>query len=358
MPERQAECQTCREVWRSAYSVRYSAVVADAIEDPDEGYLKLPARQISINQLAGFNLAYFRKSAGLTQEELGKRLGGWTKVAVSAAERSWDGKRIRKFDADELAAIAVVLGIPLIALFLPPPDTGITMRYVVKFPGEEQEVDLMTVLPRLVSALQGGAQAYRDRLYASGVARLMESEDMDTAARVLALAQQTADQALADARQEADDLLRKAQQEADDLLSEADRRASQITGDAKSSVEAVQRDAQAMDADQVIADARREADETLGRARRETDDILSKARRQAERITGDALERALSLERDAQDRHRQAMGSLVKQREELERRVGDLQRFEREYRSRFIDYLQGLMDDLKTGAGDDFDQGE
>jgi DivIVA domain-containing protein len=60
-------------------------------------------------------------------------------------------------------------------------------------------------------------------------------------------------------------------------------------------------------ADQAIADARREADETLGRARREADDVLTKARRQAEQITGDARARAESLERDAQERHRQAM---------------------------------------------------
>jgi DivIVA domain-containing protein len=105
-------------------------------------------------------------------------------------------------------------------------------------------------------------------------------------------------------------------------------------------------------ADQAIADARREADETLGRARREADDILGKARRQAEQITGDARARAESLERDAQERHRQAMGSLVQQREELERRVDDLRAFEREYRSRFKAYLEGLLRDLEAGASD------
>ena len=125
----------------------------------------------------------------------------------------------------------------------------------------------------------------------------MRSEDsMDTAARVLALAQQTADQA--------------------------------------------------------IADARREADETLGRARHEAEDILGKARRQAEQITSDARARAESLERDAQERHRQAMGSLVQQREELERRVDDLRAFEREYRSRLKAYLEGQLRDLEAGAAD------
>ncbi len=105
-------------------------------------------------------------------------------------------------------------------------------------------------------------------------------------------------------------------------------------------------------ADQAIADARREADETLGRARREADDILGKSRRQAEQITSDARARAEALERDAQERHRQAMGSLVQQREELERRVDDLRAFEREYRSRLKAYLEGQMRDLEAGATD------
>lgn len=104
-------------------------------------------------------------------------------------------------------------------------------------------------------------------------------------------------------------------------------------------------------ADQAIADARREADETLSRARREAEDILGKARRQAEQVVSEARGRAESLERDAQDRHRQAMGSLVQQREELERMVDDLNAFEREYRSRLKAYLEGQLRELEAGAG-------
>jgi hypothetical protein len=46
------------------------------------------------------------------------------------------------------------------------------------------------------------------------------------------------------------------------------------------------------------------------------------------------------------------MGSLVQQREELERRVDDLRAFEREYRSRLKAYLEGQMRDLEAGATD------
>ncbi|MQA94767.1 MAG: DivIVA domain-containing protein [Streptosporangiales bacterium] len=105
-------------------------------------------------------------------------------------------------------------------------------------------------------------------------------------------------------------------------------------------------------ADQAIADARREADETLGRARREADEILGKARRQAEQIVSEARARAESLERDAQERHRQAMGNLVQQREELEVEVDNLRAFEREYRSRLKTYLERQLRDLEAGATD------
>lgn len=103
-------------------------------------------------------------------------------------------------------------------------------------------------------------------------------------------------------------------------------------------------------ADQAIADARREADETVTRARREADDVLGKARRQAEQIIGDARARAETLERDAQERHRQAMGTLVQTRDELERKVEELRSFEREYRSRLKLYLENQLAELNVAA--------
>jgi DivIVA domain-containing protein len=103
-------------------------------------------------------------------------------------------------------------------------------------------------------------------------------------------------------------------------------------------------------ADQAIADARREADETLGRARREAEEIVGKARRQADQIVSEARARAEQLDRDAQDRHRQVMGSLVQQREDLERDVDNLRAFEREYRTRLKAYLEGQLRELEAGT--------
>jgi hypothetical protein len=46
----------------------------------------LSERKITANQVVGYNMAYYRWAAGLTQEELGSRLGGsrWQSVLPSA----------------------------------------------------------------------------------------------------------------------------------------------------------------------------------------------------------------------------------------------------------------------------------
>jgi transcriptional regulator with XRE-family HTH domain len=106
----------------------------------------LPERVVTVNMLIAHNLAFFRKVAGMTQEELGEHLaGGWTKVAVSAAERSWDGQRVRKFDADVIADIATALAVPIAALFLPPEDDGTEFNYRIRTPGTGWRCEELTM---------------------------------------------------------------------------------------------------------------------------------------------------------------------------------------------------------------------
>src|SRR5580658_7913741 len=101
------------------------------VTDPSaEGRAGLPERHVTMSQLVAYNMAFFRKAAGLDQKEFG-HLVGWSAASVSAAERSWDSKRIKKFDADEITQIAAVLGLPVTAMFLPPADHGTAVRYVI-----------------------------------------------------------------------------------------------------------------------------------------------------------------------------------------------------------------------------------
>ena len=249
---------------------------------------------MTVNRLVAYNMAFFRKAAGLGQQEFGAPLG-WSVASVSAAERSWDGKRVKKFDADELVLIAAVLGVPLAALYLPPEDHGTAVRYVLRLAGTEVK-DLDELLPLAFPGFGGNSpamDAYRKRIIAAGASG-RQVDNLETARRVLELAQRTADEA--------------------------------------------------------IEAARGVADQTLGVAPNETEAILAKALRQAEQITGDAAARARALELDAQERHHQAMGSLIQNREELERRVDDLRAFEREYRAKLQAWLEGQFRELLEGV--------
>ncbi|HEV3381650.1 MAG TPA: helix-turn-helix transcriptional regulator [Trebonia sp.] len=93
------------------------------------GYADLPGKHVTINQIVAWNMTHWRKIAGLTQEELGDRLK-WSAAVVSAAERSWDAKRIRQFSVDDLVNIAEALDLPVSALLLPPLDDGNELRYL------------------------------------------------------------------------------------------------------------------------------------------------------------------------------------------------------------------------------------
>lgn len=80
---------------------------------------------LTANQLVGYNLARIRKALGLSQEEAAERLEPylgtrWSKNVYSAAERSYDGKRVRQFTADELLAMALAFGVPVTYFLLPP----------------------------------------------------------------------------------------------------------------------------------------------------------------------------------------------------------------------------------------------
>jgi transcriptional regulator with XRE-family HTH domain len=222
-------------------------------------------RAVSVNQLVGYNMKWFREKAGLTQAELGQRLGGWSKGVVSAAERSWDSDRIRQFDADEIVAIAEVLDVPVIALLLPPPDSGTVVDYT--FEADPAQMNASDLLRRVITDYQGDSKAmaaFRNRISQVGATRFMES-----------------------------------------IQKEADR-------------------------------------------------IFAQARDAAQQLLGESRDHALALQHDAEERYRQAITNLVPQAEQLERRIDDLRAFEREYRTRQIEYHEGMLRDLRAGqAGDD-----
>jgi transcriptional regulator with XRE-family HTH domain len=80
------------------------------------------ARTLSAGRLVAFNMTRLRKERGWRQEELGVKFGGWSAASVSAAERSYESKRVKVFDIDEVVTLAGIFGVPIEELLKPVPQ--------------------------------------------------------------------------------------------------------------------------------------------------------------------------------------------------------------------------------------------
>lgn len=107
-----------------------------------------PEKVLSANQLIAFNMWRSRKSSGWSQQDVAELLEKytgrtWSNASVSAAERSWQGGRPRKFDANEILALSKIFDEPIAYFFMPPEDqrwnhTHIGMR---EFPDQHPNMD-------------------------------------------------------------------------------------------------------------------------------------------------------------------------------------------------------------------------
>jgi len=137
------------------------------------GYDSLPAVAVTIDQVIAWNMRHWRRIAGMTQEELGGAVG-LSPANISAAERSVSSDRERRrFDGQTAASVAAALGLPVIALYLPPEDDGIGRRYVwhAGFDPEPRSMaELMWLAMHDNNSDSPAMKAYRDRLQSAATA--------------------------------------------------------------------------------------------------------------------------------------------------------------------------------------------
>ncbi len=148
-------------------------------------YEDLPGKHVTVDQIVALNIRYWRRAAGMTQEELGELIG-WSAANLSAAERSGDGDRERRrFDAHTLTALTVALGVPLGAFFLPPLDDGAGHRYVFESGEQHSELSMADLMARTVmpdnSDDTPAMSVYRERLRVDVVRYLDGSWAQDVA---------------------------------------------------------------------------------------------------------------------------------------------------------------------------------
>lgn len=146
----------------------------------------VPVVTVTADQLVAYNLRHWRRAAGLTLGQLGARLG-WKERNASDIERSWDPARPpRHFNAQVLTEMALALGVPLTAFFLPPPDDGTEARYLLQAGGRHYDMgDLLAlaVMPDNDDDTEV-MDAYRDRFNAAA-ARYLDPGWAATAGRWL-----------------------------------------------------------------------------------------------------------------------------------------------------------------------------
>jgi DivIVA domain-containing protein len=86
----------------------------------------------------------------------------------------------------------------------------------------------------------------------------------------------------------------------------------------------------------------------LALAQKLHDDFVRSGEEQRDKILGEAKEHATRLVREAEDKHRQTLGSLEAERSLLERKIDELRAYERDYRNRMKAYLESQLRDLES----------
>ncbi|GAB2566937.1 hypothetical protein Aab01nite_45620 [Paractinoplanes abujensis] len=151
-------------------------------------------------------------------------------------------------------------------------------------------------------------------------------------------------------------MLTLAQRTAEEHVARAHHQADKIRTDALAAAEQVARDAQVhahnvrREAEKILTDARAAAEQIARdsharteEARRNAEKIVSDARSQAETVAEDAQATADHLNLQARQRYDDVVGSLGAKREALQQQIEALEQFDREYRARLTNFMQGQL---------------
>ncbi len=126
------------------------------------------------------------------------------------------------------------------------------------------------------------------------------------------------------------------------VLGLAQEMADRLTGEAKAEVDGMVGLARTK-AEQLLSEARAKADGMVNGARTRSETMVSDARTEAETLERQSREKVASLERDAAAKHTEIITALSQERDILEKKIAELRRFERGYRTRLKTYLDSQL---------------
>jgi hypothetical protein len=114
---------------------------------------------VTPNQIVAHNLRRARLSKDWTLEETTERLSRhlgekWTQATLSSAEGSRHGKRIRKFDADQLVAFADCFEVPVGFFFESPEATVHTLWHSSVSERSDTQEDIAVLFRRMAELFE------------------------------------------------------------------------------------------------------------------------------------------------------------------------------------------------------------
>jgi len=141
------------------------------------------------------------------------------------------------------------------------------------------------------------------------------------------------------------------------VLGLAHEMAERLTVDAKAEADGMLGEARTR-SEQLLSDARVKADGMVNEARTRAETLLNDARLKAETLDQHSREKAASLELDAARKHTEILAGLSQEKDILEKKIGELRTFERDYRARLKTYLDSQLQDLdRRGSAVPVDSG-
>jgi DivIVA domain-containing protein len=96
----------------------------------------------------------------------------------------------------------------------------------------------------------------------------------------------------------------------------------------------------------LIAEGQATADRLTSESQANAERLTAESQANAERVLSEAQATADRLVGDAEVKQREQIGALEKERASLEQRIDDLRTFEREYRQKLKNYIEGQLRDL------------
>jgi DivIVA domain-containing protein len=129
------------------------------------------------------------------------------------------------------------------------------------------------------------------------------------------------------------------------VLGLAHEMAERLTVDVKAEADGMLGEARTR-SEQLLCDARVKADGMVNEARTRAETLFNDARIRAETLDRQSREKVASLERDAARKHTEILAGLSLEKDILEKKIGELRTFERDYRARLKTYLDSQLRDL------------